>query len=296
MAVPPPGGVRACAAQAPPRAAAAAGPTLPRVLARAESAGQITPEQHDDWLATYRHARGVAGGGGRPRPGEPRAGVAGAGTPARRGALTPSRMPAVFLQLRRNAEFWPTRSFPRPPQPVHKPCTGGAGLGGARVTFKGDPVVFQWYPGQGLQIQPLANFGKANALWHACQPPAPGATPDPDAPPCRPQELRALLDRMVALASHRGGFTAWEYFFAFGGGTPPWVSGLAQGTAIQALTRGAQLLGAPRSLDVARDARGVFEARPPLGVRTGSTTGHGSHYLIYSFSTGLRVLNGFLQS
>ena len=125
------------------------------------------------------------------------------------------------------------------------------------------------------------------------EPPPPGAAPPP---PCRPEELRALLDRMVALASQRGGFTAWEYFFAFGGGTPPWISGLAQGTAIQALTRGSQLLGDPRYVAFARGALGAFEARPPLGVRAPSTSGSGRHYLIYSFSSGLRVLNGFLQS
>ena len=195
------------------------------------------------------------------RSGELRAVVAGVESLARRGLLTSTRMPAAFLQLQRNAEFWPTRSFPKAPQPERKPCTGAAGLGGARVTFEGDPVVFQWYPGQGLQIQPLANFGKANALWRACQPPEapppPGAEPPP---PCRPEELRALLDRMVALASQRGGFTAWEYFFAFGGGTPPWISGLAQGTAIQALTRGSQLLADPRYVEVARGALGAFES------------------------------------
>jgi hypothetical protein len=231
-------------------------------------------------------------------------------------------MPAAFLQLPRNAEFWRTRSFPKAPQPERKPCTGAAGLGGARVTFEGDPVVFQWYPGQGLQIQPLANFGKANALWRACAEapapaPVPTVTPAPTKPtptttpsippgpragaaqapsPCNPEELRTLLDRMVALASERGGFTAWEYSFAFGGGTPPWISGLAQGTAIQALTRGAQLLQQPAYLATARRALGAFERKPPIGVRAPSASGTGRHYLIYSFSSGLRVLNGFLQS
>jgi D-glucuronyl C5-epimerase C-terminus len=298
LTAPPPGGERACAAAT--AAVSAAGPTVRSSLARVERAGAITPEQHDQWLATYRHARATASRMRSSRSGELRAVVQGVESLARRGLLTSTRMPAAFLALQRNAEFWPTRSFPKAPQPEHKPCTGAAGLGGARVTFEGDPVVFQWYPGQGLQIQPLANFGKANALWHACQPPEPGAPPpaagSPPPPPCQPDQLRALLDRMVALASQRGGFTAWEYFFAFGGGTPPWISGLAQGTAIQALTRGAQLLGDPRYLDVARGALGAFEAKPPLGVRTASVSGHGTHYLIYSFSTGLRVLNGFLQS
>ena len=292
MVTPPPQGERACAATA-----STAGPTVGGTLARVEKAGAITPEQHDAWLATYRRARATATRMRSGRSGELRAVVAGVESLARRKLLTSTRMPAAFLQLQRNAEFWPTRSFPKAPQPERKPCTGAAGLGGGRVTFEGDPVVFQWYPGQGLQIQPLANFGKANALWRACQPPTeppvPGAEPPP---PCRPEELRVLLDRMVTLASQRDGFTAWEYFFAFGGGTAPWISGLAQGTAIQALTRGSQLLADPKYVAFARGALGAFERKPPLGVRAPSASGVGRHYLIYSFSSGLRVLNGFLQS
>jgi hypothetical protein len=298
MTAPPPGGERPCAnAPAALATTAATGLTVGRVLERAERRGAITAAAGDAWRATYRRARGVARRMRSARRVELQAVVAGVERLARRRALTPSRMPAAFLQLRRNAEFWPTRSFPPAPQAERKPCTGGSGLGGARVTFEGDPVVLQWYPGQGLQIQPLANFGKANALWRACQPPAepppPGADPPP---PCRREELRALLDRMVALASRRGGFTAWEYFFAFGGGAPPWISGLAQGTAIQALTRGSQLLLDPRYVRVARGALGAFERTPPLGVRAPSASGRGRHYLIYSFAGGLRVLNGFLQS
>ena len=125
---------------------------------------------------------------------------------------------------------------------------------------------------------------------------APPSRPSPRRTPCNPEELRALLDRMVALASERGGFTAWEYFFAFGGGTPPWISGLAQGTAIQALTRGSQLLADPKYVTVARRGLGAFQRTPPIGVRARSTSGTGRHYLIYSFASGLRVLNGFLQS
>jgi hypothetical protein len=320
MAVaPPPGGERACAS-AP--VAVAAAPSVGATVRRVARAGAITAAQRDEYLDAYRRARSVARGLRGQRGGELRAVIRGVESLARRRLLTSTRMPAAFLQVRRNAEFWRTRGFPKAPVPKRKPCTGAAGLGGARVTFEGDPVVFQWYPGQGLQIQPLANFGKANALWRACaEAPAPAPTPTPtaspkptstpgippppntggtalpaQATPCDPQALRALLDRMVALASERGGFTAWEYLFAFGGGTPPWISGLAQGTAIQALTRGSQLLADPKYVAVARRGQGAFERRPPVGVRVGSTSGTGRHYLIYSFATGLRVLNGFLQS
>nr|MBA2638094.1 hypothetical protein [Solirubrobacterales bacterium] len=99
---------------------------------------------------------------------------------------------------------------------------------------------------------------------------------------------------MLALGASRDSSLAWEYAFPFGGGAAPWVSGLAQGTGIQALTRGGALLREPRYLDAARSALGVFEAPPPLGVRVAAAGG--SHYLISSATPGLRVLNGFLQA
>ena len=37
------------------------------------------------------------------------------------------------------------------------------------VVFAGSPVILEYYPGRGLQIQPLANFGKANAAWSSCR-------------------------------------------------------------------------------------------------------------------------------
>ena len=290
LVAPPPGVARECGA-----VAAAAGPSVSQALARVTRAGAITAEQRAAWLGQYRGARDVARGLRGQRRDELRAVIRGVESLARRRLLTSTRMPAAFLQLQRNAEFWRTRGFPKAPQPERRPCTGAAGLGGARVAFGDDPVVFQWYPGQGLQIQPLANFGKANALWRACAE-APVPAPATPPPPCRPEELRALLDRMVSLASERGGFVAWEYLFAFGGGTPPWISGLAQGTAIQALTRGSALLADARYVTVASRALGAFERPPPIGVRAPSSSGRGRHYLIYSFSSGLRVLNGFLQS
>ncbi len=291
---PPASGERACGAAARtrvPAARLAARPTVTAALDRALAAGAITQEQRDGYQAAYQTARELTGRLSGTRRRELTATVAQVEALVRRGALTASRMPAAFLQLQRNAEYWRTQGFPNAPQPARRPCAGAAGLGGARVTFGEDPVVFQWYPGQGLQIQPLASFGKANALWAQCQPGADAAVA-----PCRPDALRALLDRMVSLAADRGGFTAWEYGFSFGGGSPPWVSGLTQGTAIQALTRGSALLVEPRYLAVAERALGAFERKPPVGVAVPSSSGAGRHYLIYSFNPQLRVLNGFLQS
>ena len=68
---------------------------------------------------------------------------------------------------------------------------------------------------------------------------------------------------MTKLAVKRGrSFIAWEYLFYFGGGTPPWMSGMAQATGIQALGRAAKLLDEPKYLETARRALGAFETAP----------------------------------
>ena len=90
-------------------------------------------------------------------------------------------------------------------------------------------------------------------------------------------------------------FIAWEYLFDFGGGAPPWMSGMAQATAIQALARAADLLEQPRYLETARRALGAFETLPPTGVRAVGPAG-GIHYLQYSFAPRLWIFNAFLQS
>lgn len=263
---------------AAPRAAearaAARGPTVRRALLDLYRDGQITTEDHSRYRALYEEARSVrrrlTGG----RRNELHAVIRVLEDVAAQKRLTVGRVPALFLTLERNTAWWRARPFP---------------AGGARITFGDDPVIFQYYGGQGLQIQPLANFGKANALHNACV----GENTRPGTP-CRRRALEALLDRLVSLAARRGTFTAWEYYFRFGGGSPPWTSGLSQGTAIQALSRASQLLGRPDYLAVASDALGVFEAAPPTGVRISNAGG--SHYLIYSFNPHLLVLNGFLQS
>jgi len=277
---------RACAGAT---ASAAAGPTVLGTLARLERAGALSASDHDRYEADYRHARVVRDRLGGLRKRELSAVIAALQKLAARRLLTAARVPVVFMQLRRNTEFWPSRAIPRAPQPKVRPCAGKAGLGGARVMFGEDPVVFQWYPGQGLQIQQLATFGRANALANACRPEA-----GPQSIPCDRAKLQAAMEGIRSLAVERSGFVAWEYYFAFGGGRPPWVSGLAQGTALQALTRGTQVLGDPSYLELARRGVGVFTHAPPAGVRVSGRVG--PHFLLYSFSRGLRVFNAFFQA
>jgi hypothetical protein len=155
------------------------------------------------------------------------------------------------------------------------------------VSFRGSEILFQYFAGEGLQLHPLSTFKKANHLHGFCE---------SQAPTCDEAALRRILDEMTALAVKRGRrFIAWEYLFYFGGGTPPWMSGMAQATGIQALGRAAALLHEPKYAETARRALGAFAAHPPRGVRTTGPRG-GVHYLQYSFAPRLYIFNAFLQS
>jgi hypothetical protein len=63
---------------------------------------------------------------------------------------------------------------------------------------------------------------------------------------------------------------------------------------VQALARGRRAFEARRFGLEARRALGAFEQSPPAGVAV--RDGGGSHYLMYSFAPGLRILNGDLQA
>ena len=107
--------------------------------------------------------------------------------------------------------------------------------------------------------------------------------------------MGTLLDELLALRVPRAGGVAWEYYFAFGGGHPPWVSGLAQGTGIQSIARVAQRTGRKDEvLPIAHQGLGVFKTATPEGVRV--PTADGAEYALYSFAPDLRVINGFVQA
>jgi hypothetical protein len=183
---------------------------------------------------------------------------------AARGSLRRGRLYPLFLTLQRNREWWSA-----------EPLLGA----GERVTFDGSELIWQYVPSQGLQFHPLANFGVLNAYARTKR---------------RRFENTLLLDELMAMAVPRGGGLAWEYYFAFGGGRPPWVSGLAQGTALQAIARSAEKLDRmPELLPRIQEGLRLFEQAPPTGVRIES--GAGAYYAQYSFWPRLRILNGFVS-
>ena len=178
--------------------------------------------------------------------------------------LTPSRLEPAFLVLRRNTDFWSRAAVP---------------AAGERASF--GPAVFQYYPGRGMQLQPLASWGRVNWLARTCL---------QKRRACPVRELRRSVDGLLDLAARRGDFLAWEHYFSWAGGTPPWISGMTQATAVSALARAAAALGEERWRRAAHRALGAFSAPAPLGVDGGD------HFLMYSFAPDLRIFNGELQA
>ena len=183
------------------------------------------------------------------------------------GELSASRLPVLFQTLDRNRLWWTT----------------GPLLGyGQRVEFAGSELVWEYYPGQGIELQELGSFGKADGLYTA------GPSPT--------RSYGQLLSELIPLAARRAGGLTWEYYFNFDGGVPPWTSAMSQGTALEALTRAYQAFANPYYLGIARQAAAVFSAAPPAGVSV--RTPRGRRYLQYSFASGAsqEVINAFLQT
>lgn len=259
-------GVLALAATAPAADAAKRKRTVGSELRKLLADGAIDQATFDADLAIFRDVKRRARRATGTRRAELRGVLATAQGMAARRQLRAGRLHPIFLTLQRNAEWWSS-------QPL--PATG------ARVSFEGSELIWQYVSGQGLQIHPLANFGRLNAL-------AKGS---------RRNNARnaQLLDELMAVAVPRGGGLAWEYYFSFDGGKPPWVSGLAQGTGLQAIARSGIKLGRlPELLPSIQRGLELFERRPPTGVRV--ETDAGVHYAQYSFWPDLRIVNGFIQS
>jgi hypothetical protein len=180
-------------------------------------------------------------------------------------SLTPPRLADVVATLEANRTWWTKGSLPAADQ---------------RIEFAGSQLVWQYYPGQGLQLQVLGTFGKADGLYTA------GASQYP--------ALEQLLSEMIPLASHRGGGLTWEYLFSFDGGRPPWTSAMSQATGLEALTRAYRATGDQTYLQVASRALAIFRKPPPVGVTV--PTQLGVRFLQYTFAPKLSIINAFLQT
>ena len=257
---------RAGAARAPTRRLRVKPPTVPRELARLYRAGQIDETDYSGDRASWSAALGAAQRQHGVRATELEAVIANLSAIAAAGQLTPSRLPALFLTLDRNRQWWTTGPLPSTWQ---------------RVEFAGSQLVWQYYPGQGIELQVLANFGKVDGLYSA------GRSHYP--------QMRDLLGELMPLAARRAGGLAWEYYFQFDGGSPPWISAMAEGTALEALTRATRAFGRPDPyMQVAAQLLPAFTVAPPAGVRVAAR--RGARYLQYSFAPHTDIINAFLQS
>jgi hypothetical protein len=248
-------------------------PTVTSELSRLYRTGQITSSTYSSdtgsWWAAVTAAKHLHG----TRRVELTAVMSNLQTMAAAHAFTPSRLPALFLTLDRNRQWW---------------TTGPVLFPGQEIEFTGSNLVWEYYVGQGLELQVLATFGRADGMYTAG--------------PSQYSQMRSLLAEMIPLAVNRAGGLVWEYYFRFDGGAPPWTSSMSQGTGLEALTRAAKAFGraaAPPGstqtyLQIAHQALPLFTVAPPTGTRI--PTPAGARYLQYSFAPQTDIINAFLQS
>jgi hypothetical protein len=243
---------------------AASRPTVPAALQSLQRSGALTATLYTEYASAYARANSTLRKLSGTRRAELASVLANVQQIAAAREFTASRLPALFLTLERNIQWWSSEPLLAADQ---------------RVSFPGSRIVWEYYPGQGIEIQWLATFGEANGYYLQGH---------------ENTQLEEVLEEVIPLATQRAGGIAWEYMFHFDGGAPPWTSGLSQGTALQALSRAYSRLKNPAYLAADKQALGIFQTPPPAGVLV--RTAAGSHYLEYTYASQERILNGFIQA
>ncbi len=241
----------------------ASGPSVSAALASLQRSGAIAPavyqQDYSAYVAAVNSLKKLSG----TRRSELGAVLANVRAIAATGGFIPSRLPALFLTLERNRTWW---------------TTGSLLASRVRISFPGSKLIWEYYSGQGIEIQWLGTFGEGNGFYSGGQ----------------NNNLKQLVSELIPLATKRAGGIAWEYMFQFDGGLPPWTSGLSQGTALQVLARDWSRFKEPTVLTAAQEALGIFKTAPPSGVRVASSLG--AHYLEYTYAPTDRILNGEIQA
>ena len=239
-------------------------PSVTAALASLRSSGAITPTAYARYASVYSAAQASLRKLSGTRRAELSAVIANTQQMAAANELTPSRLPVAMLTLERNRQWWTT-----------EPLIAAR----ERVSFPPSKLVWEYYAGQGVQIQWLGTFGEANGYYLSGH---------------ENENLRQLLSEVLPLATQRAGGIAWEYMFHFDGGSPPWTSGLSQGTALQVLARAWSRFKEPAYRTAAQQALGIFETPPPQGVQV--KTPAGTEYAEYTYAPSDFILNGFIQA
>jgi hypothetical protein len=252
------------AALAPTPAGAKSGPTVTAALASLKRSGAITPAAYAQYSNAYTAAVNSLKKLSGTRYAELESVIANTQQMAAAGELTPTRLPVAMLTLEKNRQWWNT-----------EPLIASR----ERVSFPPSKIVWEYYAGQGVQIQWLGTFGEANGYYLSGH---------------ENESLKQLLSEVIPLATDRAGGIAWEYMFHFDGGAPPWTSGLSQGTALQVLARAWSRFKEQAYLTAAQQALGIFETPPPQGVQV--KTPAGTEYAEYTYAPSDFILNGFIQA
>ena len=163
--------------------------------------------------------------------------------------LSPTRMPAAFLQLERNRRYWPLAAVP-----------GGRAT---RSASRAASCSTQYFPGEGLQLHPLSTFKKANLIHGACERGEPSCDEAGAA-------AAARRDGPHWPSSAARSFIAWEYLLLLRRRHAALDQRHgARRPAIQAYGRAGAAARASRTTPTSpARALGAFETPPPLGVRT----------------------------
>jgi D-glucuronyl C5-epimerase C-terminus len=267
---PSPRGALAQVARAPRTAAAkkAKKPktvTFAQALLKLDASGALQPAAYQSYLRTWRQALGEESHIAKWRATQLGDVTSTFNEMATSKAVTVARLPVLMLTLANNASYWKS---------------GSALADGASVQFQGSELVWEYYAGSGIQLQVLHTFGEGDGYYEA------GTADHP--------KLVTLMSEMVPLAVHRAGGLAWEYYFNWEGGKPPWVSAMAQATGLEALTNAYLATKNPQYLTYAHDALPLLETTAPVGVAV--KTQLGTRYLQYSFTPNTDIINAFLQT
>ncbi len=176
------------------------------------------------------------------------------------GRLTEPRMLTLVGQLKANDDYFA----------VHWAPTDKTDI------TDSDGIVYRYFAGRCFEFHPLADFGALNA--HIAAGDVAGT--------------ETLADALIARGVFQhGGGVGWEYYFDFSGGRAPWLSGMAQAVAAQALSRAATLVPA-RSTAYLRAARNAYALIPRKLL---TSVAAGPWIRLYAFQS-LAVLNAQLQA
>ena len=175
------------------------------------------------------------------------------------GRLTGPRTNALIGQLKANSNYFQRHSPPAPKTDI----------------TDADGVVYRYFAGRCFEFHPLAEFVALNARAFARD--------------------RAGTKRLANALVRRGvrqlGGLGWEYYFGFGGGNAPWLSGMAQAMAAQGFARAANLV--PERARVYR--RAARQAYRPIPARLTMNIAAGPWIRLYAFDS-MQVLNAQLQA